>query len=293
MRTANAISGTDRNRPTMDTIDAHQHFWQLARGDYDWLTPALAPLYRDFSPQDLRPLVRAAGVARTIVVQAAPTLAETCYLLDLARDDPSIAGVVGWVPLDGRDALAAIAEFARDAKFKGVRPMLQDLPEDDWIVRPGLDRAIDALVERSLVFDALVTTRHLPYLTAFARRHPRMRIVLDHGAKPPIADGAAGWSPWAERVAELAALPNVFCKMSGLVTEAAAAWTDSMLEPYLAHILEHFGAARTMWGSDWPVVDMNGGYLAWHACAMRFAERLRADERAALFGGTARACYGI
>ncbi|PMS14709.1 amidohydrolase [Trinickia dabaoshanensis] len=277
----------------MDTIDAHQHFWQLARGDYGWLTPALAPLYRDFSPGDLRPIARAAGVARGIVVQAAPTVAETRYLLDLARDDPSIAGVVGWVPLDERDAPALIAEWAGEPKFKGVRPMLQDLPDDDWIARPALDPAIGALIERGLVFDALVFTRHLPYLTEFARRHRRLRIVLDHGAKPPIADGAAGWSPWAARVAELAALPNVFCKISGLVTEAAVPWTDSMLEPYLSHLIEQFGAARSMWGSDWPVVDMNGGFAAWHACAARFAERLQPGERAALFGGTAHACYGI
>lgn len=277
----------------MDTIDAHQHFWQLSRGDYSWLTPALAPLYRDFLPHDLRPLANDAGVSRSIIVQAAPTLAETRFLLDLAREDPAIAGVVGWVPLDDPNAPALIAELAREPKFKGVRPMLQDLAEDDWIARAELDPAIDALVDHGLVFDALVLTRHLPYLTPFARRHARLRIVLDHGAKPPITEGAAGWLPWAARVAELAALPNVFCKMSGLVTEAPAPCTDSMLEPYLAHLTELFGAARMMWGSDWPVVDMNGGYLAWHACARRFAEHLKPDERVALFGGTARACYGL
>ena len=278
---------------TMDTIDAHQHFWQLSRGDYDWLTPAMAPLYRDFLPRDLRPLAQAAGVSRSIVVQAAPTLAETRFLLDLTRDDPAVAGVVGWVPLDDPEAPALIAEFAREPKFKGVRPMLQELAEDDWIARPTLDPAIEALIDHGLVFDALVLTRHLPYFTPFAQRHRRLRIVLDHGAKPPIADGAAGWQPWAARVAELAALPNVFCKMSGLVTESSAPCTDSMLEPYLAHLLALFGAARTMWGSDWPVVDMNGGYLAWHACAQRFAEHLKPDDRAALFAGTARACYGL
>ena len=277
----------------MDTIDAHHHFWLLERGDYGWLTPEMTPLYRDFLPKDWQALAQRAGVSRGIVVQAAPTLAETRYLLDLARDEPAIAGVVGWVPLDGPEAPGLIAELAREPKFKGVRPMLQDLPDDDWIAKPELDPAVAALIQHGLAFDALVFTRHLPYLIEFARRHRRLRIVVDHGAKPPIADGAVGWQPWATRIVELALLPNVFCKMSGLVTEAAAPCTDSMLEPYLAHLIEHFGPARTMWGSDWPVVDMNGGYLAWHASAMRFAERLMPHERAALFGGTARACYGL
>lgn len=277
----------------METIDAHQHFWQLSRGDYAWLTPALAPLYRDFGPADWQPLARAAGMARGIAVQAAPTLDETRYLLDLARNHASIAGVVGWVPLTEPDAPAQIAEFAREPKFRGVRPMLQDLPDDAWIAQRALDPAIEALIAHDLAFDALVFARHLPHLVAFAERHPRLRIVVDHGAKPPIIDGAAGWQPWAERIATLAKLPHVRCKLSGLVTEAAPGWTDATLRPYMEHLLEHFGAERLMWGSDWPVVDMNGGYQAWHACAVRFAETLGTDERAAIFGGTARACYGV
>jgi L-fuconolactonase len=277
----------------MQTIDAHQHFWRISRGDYAWLTPELGPLYRDFGPADLQLLARAAGVARSVVVQAAPTLAETRYLLDLARDDAAIAGVVGWVPLLDPGVPTLIAELACEPKFKGVRPMLQDLPDDDWIANPALGPAIDALVVHNLAFDALVYARHLPYLSEFASRHPRLRIVVDHGAKPPIRDGASCWQPWAEGIAVLAKLPQVHCKLSGLGTEAAPGWNDDTLRPYVSHLIEQFGAWRLMWGSDWPVLDMNGDYPAWHACARRLTETLSGGERAAIFGGTACAFYGL
>ncbi|GLU35600.1 amidohydrolase family protein [Trinickia caryophylli] len=277
----------------MTTVDAHQHFWALARGDYGWLTPELVPLYRDFGPSDLAPLARAAGIERSVVVQAAPTVEETRYLLELARQAPSVAGVVGWVPLDEPGCPALIAELARAPKFKGVRPMLQDLPEDDWIATRPLDAAIEALIEHGLVFDALVFARHLPFLQTFAERHPRLRIVVDHGAKPAIRDAEAGWHPWAERIAALARLPQIYCKLSGLVTEASAEWDDETLAPYVAHLLEHFGPRRLMWGSDWPVVDLRGGYDAWHSSAQRLTQALAREDREAIFGGTASICYRL
>lgn len=275
------------------TVDAHQHFWAVSRGDYGWLTPALEPLYRDFGPADFAPLARAVGVTQSIVVQAAPTVAETRYLLELARSHPLIAGVVGWVPLDDAEAPALIAELAREPKFKGVRPMLQDLPDDDWIARPTLAPAVDAMVAHRLVFEALVLTRHLPGLLAFAQRHPSLSIVIDHGAKPPISEGQAGWQPWADRIAALAQLPHVRCKLSGLATEAEQGWTNETLAPYVEHLLKHFGAERLMWGSDWPVLELNGDYGAWHACARRLAAKLPAGERDAIFGATASVCYRI
>jgi L-fuconolactonase len=277
----------------MKTVDAHQHFWAISRGDYGWLTPALEPLYRDFGPAEFAPLAGAAGVTQSIVVQAAPTVAETRYLLDLARAHPFIAGVVGWVPLDDPNGPALIAELACDPKFKGVRPMLQDLPDDAWITRPALARAVDVLIAHGLVFDALVSARHLPYLLEFAQRYPRLRIVIDHGAKPPVREGEAGWQPWADRVAALARLPHIYCKLSGLATEAAPGWTDETLAPYVEHLLTHFGSARLMWGSDWPVLELNGDYRTWHACATRLTAKLPAVERAAIFGGTASDCYGL
>ncbi|WP_244816712.1 amidohydrolase [Caballeronia sp. Lep1P3] len=278
-----------------ERIDAHQHYWDPARGDYGWLTPALAPLYRAFGPSDLAPMRAAAGIDRTVVVQAAPTVDETRYLLDLARDDDSIAGVVGWVPLDSVDGVKIIDEFSREPKFKGVRPMLQDLPDDTWIAHAPRPDAIERLIELDLAFDALIFARHVPSLIDFARRYPKLRIVVDHGAKPPIRDGiVSGWQPWADGIAQLAALPQkLCCKLSGLATEAAGNWTDVTLQPYVAHLIGHFGAERLLWGSDWPVLTLNGGYTDWHAAATRLTAHLGKAGQQAIFGANARAFYRL
>jgi L-fuconolactonase len=276
-------------------IDSHQHYWDPSRGDYGWLTPDMKPLFRVFGPDDLAPLREAVGVQRTVVVQAAPTLEETRYLLDLARDDESIAGVVGWVPLDSPDAPKFIDEFAREPKFKAVRPMLQDLPDDSWIAHAPREDAIERLIDLDLAFDALIFARHVPSLIEFVERYPSLRVVVDHGAKPPIRDGlASGWQPWADGIAQLAALPQrLHCKLSGLATESGENWTDETLKPYVAHLLEHFGAERLMWGSDWPVLNMNGSYTAWHSTAQNLTSHLEKADQAAIFGANARAFYRL
>jgi L-fuconolactonase len=274
-------------------IDAHQHYWDPARGDYGWLTPDLKSLYRTFGPDDLAPLRERADVQRTVVVQAAPTLEETRYLLDLAREEASIAGVVGWVPMLSNDAPALIAEFARDAKFKGIRPMLQDIADDDWIANPDLAPAVEALIAQDLAFDALIFTRHVDALEIFIKRFPKLRIVVDHGAKPPIRDGQSGWQSWADGITRLARLPHVHCKLSGLATEAASGWTEATLQPYVDHLLQSFGPARLMWGSDWPVLDLNGDYLLWHSVANTLLAGLSDAEREAVFGANATAFYRL
>jgi L-fuconolactonase len=276
-------------------IDAHQHYWDPARGDYGWLTPELAALYRPFGPADLAPLRASCGVARTVVVQAAPTVEETRWLLDLARNEPSIAGVVGWVPLDDPHAATLIAELAREPKLRGVRPMLQDLPDDDWIANADTARAVDALIAHDLAFDALIFTRHANALATFLARHPALRVVIDHGAKPPIAEGeaAGGYAPWAQAITRLAQFPQVHCKLSGLATEAAPGWDDATLAPWVGHLLASFGPGRLMWGSDWPVLNLNGDYARWHASAQRLLAALGADEHAAVFGGNASAFYRL
>ncbi|ACC73413.1 amidohydrolase family protein [Paraburkholderia phymatum] len=274
-------------------IDAHQHYWNPERGDYGWLTPELAPLYRTFGPDDLAPLRERAGVARTVVVQAAPTVDETRYLLELASNEPSIAGVVGWVPMLDPDAPALIAELAQKRKFKGVRPMLQDLPDDNWIANPALKPAVDALIASDLAFDALIFTRHVDALETFIARFPQLRVVIDHGAKPPIRNGDAGWHAWAEGITRLAKLPHVHCKLSGLATEAAQGWTEATLRPYVDHLLAAFGPKRLMWGSDWPVLNLNGDYLLWHSIATLLLSSLSDAERDAVFGGNAAAFYRL
>jgi L-fuconolactonase len=274
-------------------IDAHQHYWDPARGDYEWLTPELKLLYRPFGPSDLAPLREAAGVARTVVVQAAPSIDETRYLLDLARHEASIAGVVGWAPLLLPTGPAVIDAFAHEPKFKGVRPMLQDLPDDTWIANPDLAPAINALIAHDLAFDALIYARHVEPFETFAMRFPALRIVIDHGAKPPIRYGRAGFQNWLDAITRLAQLPNVHCKLSGLVTEAAFGWTAATLQPYVGHLLASFGPARLMWGSDWPVLDLNGDYGQWHAVSDRLLAALSGSERDAVFGGNATAFYRL
>jgi L-fuconolactonase len=201
--------------------------------------------------------------------------------------------VVGWVPMLQHDAPALIAELARDAKFKGVRPMLQDLPDDDWIANPALTPAVNALLAHDLAFDALIFTRHVNALETFAARFPSLRIVIDHGAKPPVRDGSASLRGWADGITRLARLPHVHCKLSGLATEAAPAWTEATLRPYVDHLLEAFGPARLMWGSDWPVLNLNGNYLLWHSVANTLLATLSDLQREAVFGANAAAFYRL
>ena len=183
-------------------IDAHQHFWSLERGDYDWLTEDLAPLYRDFGPEDLEPLLREASIDRTVLVQAAPTLEETRFLLDLAVSAPIVAAVVGWVDLASAEAAHQLDEFQSRGWFRGIRPMIQDIPDDDWMLRPEVAAGLDLLSDRRLRLDALVQPHHLPNLHTLLQRHPYLDVVIDHGAKPDIAKET--FEPWATHIARIA-----------------------------------------------------------------------------------------
>ena len=272
-------------------IDSHLHFWKLDRGDYGWLTPDLTPIYRDFLPADAQPWLDSAGIDGVVAVQAAPTVAETRFLLDLAKHEPRIRGVVGWVDMASPDASERIAELATDPLLKSIRPMLQDLPADDWVLDPALGPAFATLVRHGLRFDALVKQRHLASLLTLIERHPDLAMVVDHGAKPDIAGG--GFASWRAALAPIAAAPHVHCKLSGLVTEAAPAAGPEAIRPYTDALFELFGADRLMFGSDWPVVTLRRSYAEWHGLAGILAEKLRDDERAALFGGTAARFYGL
>ena len=276
--------------PGVAMIDAHCHFWRLNRNDCTWPPPELAAIHRDFLPGDWQRVAQPCGIDAAIAVQSQPSERDTGWLLELAHDDVRIAGVVGWVDLSAHDAPDRVAALASHPKLRGLRPMLQDLPDDDWILQSSLKPAIDAMVAQGLCLDALVRPRHLPHLLRLAERHPALRIVIDHAAKPDVAHGVI--EPWRAQVTALAALPNVSCKLSGLVTEAGGGWQPDDLRPYVGHLLATFGSQRLLWGSDWPVVNMAADYSRWFDLAGDLA-RLAGGERAALFGGNAVRVYGI
>jgi L-fuconolactonase len=275
----------------MMRIDAHQHFWQLAARAGSWPPPSLAAIHRDFAPADLAPLLAAHGIAGTVLVQSLPSEDDTHWLLALSEKSSFIRAVVGWTELLAPDAPANIARLASHGKLKGLRPMLQDLEDDAWIADPALALALKAMLEHGLRLDALVLPRHLPALLRCARDYPLLPIVIDHAAKPPIADGAFG--NWREDMAQLAALPNVHCKLSGLVTEAGAGWRVDELQPYVRHVLDVFGPRRVIWGSDWPVVDLAGGYAAWLAASVALLAHLGQQDRNDIFGLNALRFYDI
>lgn len=270
-------------------LDAHQHYWSLAYRDYGWLTPALGPIHRDFGPADLHPLLDAARIDATLLVQAAPSAAETQRLLAIARHPASrVAGVVGWCDLLAADAAKQVVQLATDPLLVGLRPMLQDLDDPRWILQPALRPGIEAMVACGLAFDALVKPRQLSPLLEFAERHPALRIVIDHAAKPDIARRA--FEPWAHDLARLARCRReapLRCKLSGLVTEAGAGWQLDDLRPVVQHLLAEFGPSRLLWGSDWPVLNLAADYARWVDTSEALLSGLTPVERDAVFGANA------
>lgn len=273
-------------------VDSHQHFWNLHRGDYGWLTPDLKDLYRDFVPADLAPLLAGAGIKKTVLVQAAPTSAETQHLLELAHQYEFIAGVVGWVDMDlGHDVVADLIRLAEDDKFLGIRPMIQDIDDPKWMLNATLEPVFRTLIDLNLRFDALVKPEHLPYLSTLLARYPELKTVIDHGAKPNI--GTNEWEPWASQIAAIAKDTGAFCKLSGLVTEADPQQTHDVLWPYCQHLLDQFGAKRLMWGSDWPVVNLKCAYATWHEAFSVWLAPLNDEEKEAILGHTAIEFYRL
>ncbi|MEO7401319.1 MAG: amidohydrolase family protein [Polaromonas sp.] len=273
------------------SIDAHFHCWSLARGDYGWLTPALAPIYRDVAVSDWQQQAAPHVVEGGVLVQAAPTEAETAFLLAQADAHASVLGVVGWVDWLAPDAPARIEALARHPRLKGLRPMLQDIADPRWILQPALAPALCAMSDGGLVFDALIKPVHLPHLLTLAGRYPELRIVIDHAAKPDIAAGA--WQPWADGMARLASQTTAVCKLSGLLTEAGPEAAPGVLRPWAAHVLACFGASRVVWGSDWPVLEMAGSYAQWWAETQSLLRPLSPLERAAVMGENARQLYRL
>ena len=272
-------------------LDSHQHFWQIDRGDYAWMSPGLTALYRDFMPHDLEPEMRAAGVSESIVVQAAATLAESRFLLDIAQQCDFVVGVVGWVDMASPKAAHDLAALSESRWLKGIRPMIEFIADPDWMLGSQVAGALEALADQQLCFDAVIKPIHLPRLLHVAGAHPKLRIVIDHGAKPDIARGA--FHPWSEQIAGIARFPNVFCKLSGLLTEASPGATLETLEPYMQHLLDCFGIDRLVWGSDWPVMNLASNYLSWSHMCERFLEPLDGRAQEAILSRNARECYRL
>lgn len=266
-------------------IDSHQHFWKLDRGDYGWLTPDLTKLYQDFYPEDLKPLLDASGVSATIIVQATDTLDETQYLLKLANNYDWILGVVGWVDLSHPKASKHLNNFAQHAKFVGVRPMLQSIKDINWILKPELKPAINTLIDNDLCFDALILPKNLPALIKFSNQYPALKIVINHGAKPEISKN--NFNEWAKQIQQISNHSNVYCKLSGLVTEADNSWINEDIMPYATHILGAFGADKIMYSSDWPVVNLASSYNEWLNLAKIICSNLTLSEQQAIFSTTA------
>lgn len=283
------------SEPTL-RVDAHQHFWSLGKVDYPWLTPSEhEPIYRDFEPSDLEPLLEAAGITRTITVQAANSFADTDAMLARAERHPWIAAVTGWVPLlEPGDAERALEHYCLHPAFRGVRHLVHDEPDPDWLLRARVRRSLALLADRDLVFEIpAVFPRHLVHVPGLAEELPELRIVIDHLGKPPIASGEL--EPWATQLGAAAAHPNVFAKVSGLNTAAdPARWSADDLRPFVEVAVAQFGADRLMFGSDWPVCLMAGDYeRVWTESLRVLEELMAAPARDAVLGGTAASLYRL
>ena len=272
-------------------VDSHQHFWRYDAALYPWIPPG-SPLHRDWLPSDLAPLQRPLGLDGSIAVQARQSLAESEWLLGLADADSRIKGVVGWVDLWNEQVENDLARLSRRPKFVGVRHVVQDEPDDDFMVRPEFLRGIARLKEFGLTYDILIYPRQLPAAIELARRFPEQSFVLDHIAKPMIKDRTV--DPWRKQVRELAQAPNVWCKVSGMITEASHThWKPAEFKPYLDVVFEAFGEDRLMFGSDWPVCLLAGSYQQVHGLVQDYVAGQPASAREKFFGGNAVRFYGI
>jgi L-fuconolactonase len=270
-------------------IDAHQHFWNPARSDYFWMTgDAVAPIHRAILPRDFEAIRARHGIEKTVLVQAAPTIAETEYMLGIADTTEFVAKIVGWIDFENRDDLKQLKRLAKHPKFAGVRPMIQDIPDMDWMHRADVQWAYAAIVDLDLTFDALGFPVHAENFLKLFEKYPNMRVVVDHCLKPQIRDEA--YQGWARDIARIARETHAFCKLSGIATEAKPGWTVETLSPYAQHVIDVFGPSRVMWGSDWPVLELNGSYDTWRDAALHI---VATGERAQIFGGAAQSFYRI
>lgn len=274
------------------TVDSHQHFWRYSESRYGWIPDEMDMLRRDFLPSHLHREIERAGVDGVVSVQALQSLEETHALLGMAHRNRFILGVVGWVPLIAPDVSGILEDLAADPCLKACRHVLQDEPDDGYMLRADFNEGIRAVTAAGLVYDILIYERHLPQTVGFVDQHPDQVFVLDHIGKPRIRDGSL--TAWQQRIHALARRPNVFCKLSGVATEAHwTQWTEEQLRPYFETVLDAFGPHRLMFGSDWPMCLTAVDYSRWFGVIRRFLAPLARAERDQILGGTAVEVYGL
>lgn len=273
-------------------IDSHQHFWQVGAFAYPWMNSDLGILYQDYLPAALKPILERNNVAGTVLVQASNSVEESRWLLRLADDNDFILGVVGWVDLTSMDVGRQLDELKAHPKFKGVRHLVESEPADDWLVQPEVLRGLKRLAAFDLTYDLLVHTRHLKYIPKLVDNCPDLKLVIDHMAKPPIAQG--DFNEWAIELKSVAGYPDIHCKLSGLVTEARhASWQTSDLRPYVDYALEQFGSKRLMFGSDHPVCLLAAPYERVLESFHELLEDQSQEDIACIFGGNAERFYRL
>lgn len=275
------------------TIDAHHHLWKYSAAEYGWINPEMRAIRRDFLPEELEKLMHHFGIEGTVAVQARQTLEETAWLLELARKHAVMRGVVGWVPLtEGAGVKRHLERFAGDKRLRGVRHVIHDEADPRYILREDFNAGVGSLREFGLRYDILIFEKHLPAAIEFVDRHPNQVFILDHVAKPRIKERVM--SPWDRNMLEIAKRPNVYCKVSGMVTEAdPKRWTPADLQPYIDVVLRAFGPKRLMYGSDWPVMLLAGEYVRWYDVVTNAISKLSKAEQERIMGGTAIEAYGL
>ena len=273
-------------------IDSHQHFWQVDRFDYPWMTSDLGVLYRDYLPDELAPILNRNGVSKTVLVQASNSVEESRWLLSLADENPFIAGVVGWVDLTSPNIKRQLDEFSAHDKFKGVRHLVESESKDDWLVQPAVLSGLRQLSRYGLSYDLLVHTRHLKHVPQVVESCPELALVIDHLAKPPIAKKE--FNEWSQALKPLGSFQNLYCKLSGLVTEANwASWQTDDLRPFVEYGLELFGTDRLMFGSDYPVCLLAASYDRVLDAFQEILKNLDYAEREKIFSKNAAEFYRL
>lgn len=273
-------------------VDSHQHFWQLSRGDYNWLKPELTVLYQDFLPKQLERELYENDVSQTILVQAEDSEDEIHFMLAIAEVNKFVAGVVGWVDMEASNVLEKLEHFCESKYFKGIRPMLQDIDDINWILKDEFTPIFQFMAEKQLTFDALVRDAHLSNIHILACRHPSLNIVIDHCAKPDLSKAPSDF--WKSSLKNVASCENVCVKLSGLLTEAPKGQVSvDVIQPYFDHIIDVFGSDRIIWGSDWPVVKLNGDYDTWISLTQSLLKNHSFEDKCKIWAKNAQNFYRL